>query len=157
MQETRGDRDGMNMTLESGCRTLHRYKTVQRMLQTAIGIVMTGCAALSSHTTTQTNSAPVATHDTYKLPSPATTGHIKLAWDDPHNASRGMRSYYLYYWQADWDKPKRIDVGLQTTYTLQNLEVGRLYTFAVTVHDGKGKGESAFSNRVSHWLPAHNR
>jgi hypothetical protein len=83
-------------------------------------------------------------------------GSIMLAWDDPDNANQNVGGYYLYYWQADWEEPKRVDVGLQTTYTLQNLEAGRFYTFAVTVHDGEGKRESGFSNMVSHRIPANN-
>jgi len=83
-------------------------------------------------------------------------GRITLAWDDLDNANQNVGGYYLYYWQADWEKPKRVNVGLQTTYTLQNLEVGHLYFFAVTVHDDKGERESDFSNVVSHQIPVNN-
>jgi hypothetical protein len=69
-------------------------------------------------------------------------GHITLAWDDFDNVNRTVGGSYRYYWQSDWEEPKRVDVGQETTYTLENLEVGRLYTFAVTAHDSKGGGES---------------
>jgi hypothetical protein len=59
----------------------------------------------------------------------------------------------LYYWQPDWQEPKRVDVGKQTTYTLIGLEAGQTYTFAVTVHDGHGDRESSYSNVVRRRLP----
>jgi hypothetical protein len=83
-------------------------------------------------------------------------GHITLAWDDFDNVSRNVGGYYLYYWQSDWDEPKRVDVGLQTSYRLENLEMDRFYTFAVTAHDGKGGGESVYSNVVKHRISAQN-
>jgi hypothetical protein len=56
--------------------------------------------------------------------------------------------YYLYYWQSNGDTPKRVDVGKRTTYTLEGLEVGQPYTFAVTAHDAQGGRESVWSNQV---------
>jgi len=116
--------------------------TVQFVVWAAVGLFIAGCAAFSSRT--------VAT------PDPTLMGRITLAWDDLENANQNVGGYYLYYWQADWEKPKRVDVGLQTTYTLQNLEVGHLYTFAVTAYNDKGERESVFSNVVSHQIPVNN-
>ena len=131
---------------------------IRHVLWVAIGLFMVGCTTLSPSTTTTITpkSALVATHDTFTLPSPPASERLTLVWDDPHNASEGARSYYVYYWQPDWNNRKRINVGSQTTYTLANLEAGRIYTFAVTVHDGKGGRESAFSEVISHQHPANN-
>jgi hypothetical protein len=115
---------------------------VQLVVWAVVGLFISGCAAFSSRT--------VAT------PEPALMGHITLAWDDFDNVNRKVGGYYLYYWQSDWDEPKRVDVGLETSYTLENLEAGRLYTFAVTAHDGKGGGESVYSNVVKHRISAQN-
>ena len=98
-------------------------------------LLITGCTALSPRPAT--------------APPPSQMGSIMLAWDDPDNANQNVGGYYLYYWQADWEEPKRVDVGLQTTYTLSGLEVGQMYSFAVTVHDGHGRRESTYSNVVS--------
>jgi hypothetical protein len=70
----------------------------------AIGIGMAGCAAHSSRMAVSPPQAPVATPDTFTVPDPAFPSHITLAWDDPHNADRGARGYYLYYWQVGWDE-----------------------------------------------------
>jgi hypothetical protein len=96
----------------------------------------------------------VASPDTFTVSDPALPSQITLAWDDPHNAGQGVRSYYIYYWQAGWDERQKVNAGTQTTYTLQNLEAGQLYSFAVTVHDGAGRRESMLSNEINHRIPA---
>jgi hypothetical protein len=79
----------------------------------------------------------------------ASAEQLTLTWDDPHNDSAEVGSYRLYYWQPTWDVPAHLDVGKQTTYTLMELESGQNYSFAVTVHDGKGGRESPLSKTVS--------
>ena len=113
---------------------------VQLVVWAAVGLFIAGCAAFSSRI--------VAT------PEPALMGRISLAWDDLGNVNRNVGGYYLYYWQSDCDEPKRVDVGLQTSYTLENLEVGRVCHFAVAAHDGKGGRESVYSNVVKHRIAA---
>jgi hypothetical protein len=114
---------------------------------------MAGCSALAPLGVTPVREAPVAVADAFTLPA---TPHLTLAWDDFDNPSEGVRGYYLYYWQSDWNEPKHVDVGKQTTYTLSGLEAGQTYTFAVTVHDGHGRRESAYSNVVSRRVPHEN-
>ena len=122
----------------------------QRVFWTAIVVGMAGCSARAPLDVTSIHEAPVAVADAYTLPA---TPHITLAWDDFDNPSESVGGYYLYYWQSDWNEPKRVDVGKQTTYTLSGLEAGQMYTFAVTVHDGHGKRESSYSNVVSRRVP----
>jgi len=81
---------------------------------------------------------------------------VSLAWDDSNNDPTEVGGYWLYYWQSAWEMPDSVDVGLQTTYTLTNLEAGQTYTFAVTVHDGQGGRESILSNEVSTTFPPAN-
>ena len=111
---------------------------------------MAGCSALAPPGVTPVHEAPVAVADAYTLPA---TPHVTLAWDDLDNPSQSVGGYYLYYWQSDWNEPKRVEVGKQTTFTLSGLEAGQTYTFAVTVHDGHGKRESSYSNVVSRRVP----
>jgi Fibronectin type III domain len=128
-------------------------RMVQFVFWTAVGVLMAGCATHSSRTAMPPPQVPVATPDTFTVPDPALPGQITLAWDDPYNAGQGVRSYYLYYWQAGWKQRKRVDTGAKTTYTLRDLEAGRLYTFAVAVHDGAGGRESILSNEISYRIP----
>jgi hypothetical protein len=68
---------------------------------------------------------------------------------DPHNDTTAVGGYYLYYWQHSWDKPIRLNIGKQTTYTLTGLQDGQTYYMAVTAHDRSGDSESEFSNVVT--------
>ena len=86
----------------------------------------------------------------------ASAEQVTLAWDDPHNDTAEVGGYRLYYWQPTWEMPASVEVGRQTTYTLTNLEAGKTYTFAITVHDGQGDRESLISNEVSMTFPPPN-
>ena len=97
--------------------------TVQCVLGASIGVCLAGCSALAPLGVTPVNEAPVAVADAFTLPA---TPHITLAWDDVDNPSERVGGYYLYYWQSDWNEPKRVDVGKQTTYTLSGLEAGQI-------------------------------
>ena len=57
----------------------------------------------------------------------ASAEQVTLAWDDPNNNSAQVGGYRLYYWQPTWEMPTSVEVGLQTTYTLTNLEAGQTY------------------------------
>ena len=81
----------------------------------------------------------------------AATAHaadVTLVLADPHNDAAAVGGYYLYYWQRSWEKPVRLNIGKQTTYTLADLQAGQTYYVAVTAHDGNGGRESEFSNVV---------
>jgi len=76
----------------------------------------------------------------------AFAGQITLAWD----ASSGpdLAGYRLYYGQGSGNYTSAIDVSLQTTYTVVDLQDGAHYYFAVKAYDSSGN-ESGFSNEVS--------
>ena len=118
------------------------------LLLVVISLFLAGCSGVL-HTVPSIDEAPLAMDDAICLSQAPPTGRITLAWDDPDNAPQMVGGYYLYYWQSNWDHPRRVDVGKLTTYTLEALAVGQLYTFAVTAHDGRGGMESVFSNTVT--------
>ena len=78
---------------------------------------------------------------------------VTLNWQDPNNNSAGVGGYNVYYWQTSWNIPASVNVGMQTTYTLTDMEAGQTYHFAVTAHDGNGGRESVYSNQVSKTFP----
>jgi len=78
-------------------------------------------------------------------------GQVDLAWDAPDNAFTPA-GYLLYTWQEPIEVPQRVDVGLQTVYTLPDLADGATYTFAVTAYDAEGN-ESGYSNTVTVTMP----
>src|SRR5262245_595967 len=81
----------------------------------------------------------------------ALAGQVDLAWDAPDNAPTPA-GYLLYTWAGPTGVPQRVDVGLQTVYTLPDLADGVTYTVAVTAYDAEGN-ESAYSNMVTVTLP----
>jgi fibronectin type 3 domain-containing protein len=74
------------------------------------------------------------------------SGPTDLAWDP--SIPTGVAGYYLYIGTASGIYSFTIDVGMVTSYTLNNLEVGNTYYLAVTAYDSSGI-ESDFSNEVS--------
>jgi hypothetical protein len=68
-----------------------------------------------------------------------------LTWDA--NTESTVIGYRLHYGQTSGNYTSSIDVGLQTTYTVSNLEDGTYY-FAVTAYDVDGM-ESAVFEEVS--------
>ncbi len=83
---------------------------------------------------------------------------VQLAWDAPTHNTDGspqtdLAGYTVYYWQPDWELPRRVDIlGTQTSHTVTDLEAGQTYRFAVTAFNTSGK-ESVFSNEVSITIP----
>jgi PKD repeat protein len=86
--------------------------------------------------------------------SNAAAAQVVFAWDDPDNSPVAVGGYNLYYWQPEWDMPAKVDAGQTTEYTLQDLEAGQTYTFAVTAYDVNHSRESIFSNEISMTFPA---
>jgi len=81
----------------------------------------------------------------------ALAGQTDLAWDAPAGVPTPA-GYLLYTWQEPIEVPQRVDVGLQTVYTLTDLADGATYTFAVTAYDAEGN-ESDYSNKVTVTIP----
>jgi len=55
--------------------------------------------------------------------TPALAGQVQLAWDAP-DSSTPPAGYTLYYWQEPTGVPQSVDIGPQTTYTLDGLVNG---------------------------------
>ena len=72
-------------------------------------------------------------------------GQATLTWDA--SAESTLVGYRIHYGQASGNYTSSIDVGLQTTYTVSNLEDGTYY-FVVTAYDVNGI-ESDVSEEVS--------
>lgn len=87
-------------------------------------------------------------------PDPVSTVSITLAWDPPETDAVGrplqdLASYRIYFGHEsplDTARDTFVDVGLVTTYTLQDLPPGT-YFFATTAIDESGN-ESALSGEV---------
>jgi hypothetical protein len=89
--------------------------------------------------------------------APALAGQVQLAWDAPTNTDSilitTLAGYHLDYWQARDGVLHSVDVGDQTTYTLDGLVDGATYSFAVTDYDTDGN-ESSASNIVTGTIPS---
>lgn len=70
---------------------------------------------------------------------------ITLAWDP--NAEPDLAGYKIYLGSASSSYYSVIDVGNNTTFTVDNLSQGATYFFSVTAYDTQGN-ESDFSNEV---------
>ena len=82
-------------------------------------------------------------------------GDVTLSWDDPDNDAAVVAGYNLYYWQ-DGTPSSKIDVGLQSSYTVTGLVAGETYFFAVAAYDQKGN-ESSLSTPISVTVGASNQ
>ncbi len=78
-------------------------------------------------------------------PKPALGGDAIVSWDA--NSEPDLVGYKLYYGTASRSYGTPIDVGNQTTYTINDLGPGTYY-FAATAYDTSGN-ESGFSNEAS--------
>lgn len=78
---------------------------------------------------------------------PALTKEISLIWEA--NPESYVGGYRVYYGSTSRNYTSMIDVGLQTSYSIANLEDHRPYYFAVTAYDTSQSRESGFSNEVS--------
>lgn len=80
-------------------------------------------------------------------------GAVIVQWSP--NKEDDLKGYKLYYGNHSRQYSSVIDVGLVTSYTLQNLEGGKNYYFTLTAYDTAGN-ESYFSNEVSVYIPGKN-
>jgi hypothetical protein len=74
-------------------------------------------------------------------------GEVTLAWDPIHDAN--LAGYRLYYGYTKGSYEGVLDVGLETTYTLTDLEDGQAYYFSLVAYDVHGE-ESELSQEVAH-------
>lgn len=81
------------------------------------------------------------------LASSAFAAQITLGWDT--NNDPAVAGYILYYGSASEQYEGAIDVGMQDTYTLTDLEDGKPYHFAITAYDMDGN-ESEISEEIVH-------
>ena len=82
---------------------------------------------------------------------------ITLSWN-PNPVSENVTGYKIYYQEGSYLSPKTevgtaggptsVDVGNQTTATINNLTAGQTYTFAVTAHTSSV--ESGYSAPTHH-------
>lgn len=81
----------------------------------------------------------------------AHAAQIQLAWDPPTNANgtpiTTLAGYKLYYGPGSRTYPAIVTVGNHTTFTLDGLEAGTTYYFAVTAYDQTGV-ESEYSEEL---------
>ncbi len=71
---------------------------------------------------------------------------VVVSWDP--NTESDLSGYKVYYGNSSRNYTVVIDVGNVTSYTIDNLQEGLTYYFAVTAYDFSGN-ESAFSEEVS--------
>jgi hypothetical protein len=77
-------------------------------------------------------------------PGEALAGSLSLGWD----AVAGAAGYRLYYGTAPGVYTGSVSLGVQTSYTLSNLQDCRTYYVAVKAVDGGGALSAAFSNEI---------
>ncbi len=78
---------------------------------------------------------------------PALTKEISLVWEA--NPESYVGGYRVYYGSTSRNYTSMIDVGLQTNYSITDLEDHQPYYFAVTAYDSSQSVESDFSNEVN--------
>jgi hypothetical protein len=81
------------------------------------------------------------------LSSSAFAAQITLGWDT--NNDPAVAGYMLYYGCANGQYEEAIDVGMQDTYTLTDLEDGKPCYFTITAYDMDGN-ESEISEEIVH-------
>jgi Malectin domain/Polysaccharide lyase len=81
------------------------------------------------------------------LPASALAEEVTLAWDPA--ADPNVAGYRLYYGYAQGSYEGDVDVGMETTITLTDLEEGQAYYFVLVTYDIHGE-ESELSQEVMH-------
>ncbi|HHL39593.1 MAG TPA: hypothetical protein ENJ37_03710 [Deltaproteobacteria bacterium] len=87
----------------------------------------------------------------------AATGSVTLVWSAPATNTDGtpvadLAGYNIYYGASPGDYTAFRDAGNVTSYTLDGLNSGAKYFFAVTAYNEAGY-ESDYSNEVSASVP----
>jgi hypothetical protein len=85
------------------------------------------------------------------LPGRVLAGEVTIAWDPPQDASAA--GYRIYYGSGSSGYEGVLEVGMDTTYTITDLEEGQAYYFALVAYDADGV-ESELSPEVAHHGPA---
>jgi hypothetical protein len=85
------------------------------------------------------------------VPSSVFAAQITVAWDPVEDPS--ITGYRIYYGSGSSGYEGVLDVGMETTYTLTDLEEGQPYYFALVAYDADG-AESELSQEVAHNGPA---
>jgi F5/8 type C domain/Fibronectin type III domain len=85
------------------------------------------------------------------LPSSVFAMQIIVSWDPPQNLN--ITGYRLYYGYGSGSYEGVLDVGMETTHTLTDLEKDQVYYFAVVAYDAEG-AEGELSQEVEHNGPA---
>ncbi len=75
---------------------------------------------------------------------------VSLAWGT--NSESDLAGYKVYYGNSSGSYDSNIDVGNQTSYTIQNLVEGQMYYIAVTAYD-TSNNESGYSAEVVYNVP----
>jgi hypothetical protein len=80
-------------------------------------------------------------------PTNSLAGQATLAWDPPE-ISTDVTGYKIHYGTTSGTYTQSVDVGNQTSYTVNNLTDGQTYYFVVTSYNAAAY-ESEYSNEVS--------
>jgi len=80
----------------------------------------------------------------------AQAGEVTLAWDPPSTEYEG---FILSYGTSSESFSNNQDVGPSTTHTVNNLNEGQTYFFAVKAYNANHANESPFSNQVNVTIP----
>ncbi len=78
-------------------------------------------------------------------------GEVTLAWDPPSTEYEG---FILSYGTSRGSYSNNQDVGTKTTHTVNNLNAGQTYFFAVKAYSTNRTYESPYSNQVNAMVPA---
>ena len=81
------------------------------------------------------------------FPTVSFSAQVTLAWDA--NTEPDLARYLLHYGTASTTYSQHIDVGLNLSYTVTNLNEGTTYYFALTAENTQG-ASSGYSNEVSY-------
>ncbi|HXF93269.1 MAG TPA: fibronectin type III domain-containing protein [Nitrospiraceae bacterium] len=113
-------------------RTLPRLVTIGTLLLFAASLTACGGGADGSSPEVLTETGPTGATAT-------------LAWDPVNDPT--VQGYNVYYGTSSRRYQTYANAGLNTTYTVANLQPGTTYYFAVTAYNSAG--ESGYSDEVS--------
>jgi hypothetical protein len=84
------------------------------------------------------------------VPNIGSSAQLSLAWDP--NSESDINGYRIYYGTVSNNYSHMIDVGSQTSCTLNDLVPGETYYIAATAYDTLGN-ESTFSEEIAYTVP----